>query len=290
MGWRGPRGGAFLHLGGQQDRPTLSDPDRPSSGGGSVLTRATRPGPVRLHRLDGRAVHVCQARNRVTKGTKVALKAANSTGASFHSLRHRAGSWAAEAGMTKIEIAKLLGHASHDLLLHLPLTLPPQGYRPRHRRRSQRAVDASADTHAQDGSAADTLAVESPARRVGSLSTGGSLSEESLGVQPDKPHVPGGSVGTSALRADERARVDQQHRARPRTVIPGEAGSSGVHPEGGRAATSARRFCAGGQRKVNWLLDADIRGFFDKTGTRQWSLANGEIQLSMHSQTKRASC
>jgi integrase len=51
-------------------------------------------------------------RNRISQRTKAAMKAAGIHGASFHSLRHTAGTWAAQAGKTEIEIARLLGHAS----------------------------------------------------------------------------------------------------------------------------------------------------------------------------------
>ena len=49
---------------------------------------------------------------RVGKATKAAMRAAGIEGATFHTLRHTAGSWLAQAGESEVMIAKLLGHAT----------------------------------------------------------------------------------------------------------------------------------------------------------------------------------
>ncbi len=75
-------------------------------------------------------------RNRVTQRTKAAAKAAGLAGVTFHTLRHTAGSWAAQAGATEIEIAKLLGHASTST------TRRYTHLNPAHLRGTVRALDA----------------------------------------------------------------------------------------------------------------------------------------------------
>ncbi|HZE89280.1 MAG TPA: site-specific integrase [Verrucomicrobiae bacterium] len=109
------------------------------------------------------------ARNRVSKATKAVMKAAGISGASFHTLRHTAGSWAAQAGMTEIEIAKLLGHAT---------TATTRRYthlQPAHLKAAVRAIDAvmsgavdtPVDTQAQTASASERSVAATPSSNVG---------------------------------------------------------------------------------------------------------------------------
>jgi integrase len=61
-------------------------------------------------------------RNRVSQRTKAAAKAAGLGDVSFHTLRHTAGSWMAQAGQSQVQIAKVLGHATTattDRYMHL---------------------------------------------------------------------------------------------------------------------------------------------------------------------------
>ena len=51
-------------------------------------------------------------RNYVGNATKAAMKAAGIQNASFHTIRHTAGSWLAQQGESEVKIARLLGHAS----------------------------------------------------------------------------------------------------------------------------------------------------------------------------------
>jgi integrase len=52
------------------------------------------------------------ARQFIGRRTKRAMVDAGIQGASFHTLRHTAGSWMAQAGDSEVKIAKILGHAS----------------------------------------------------------------------------------------------------------------------------------------------------------------------------------
>jgi len=75
-------------------------------------------------------------RNRVSQRTKAVVKAAKLSGVSFHTLRHTAGSWMAQAGYSAVQIAKVLGHASTattDRYMHLA---------PDHLRAPVEAIDA----------------------------------------------------------------------------------------------------------------------------------------------------
>jgi integrase len=61
-------------------------------------------------------------RNRVSQRTKAAAEAAELVDVSFHTLRHTAGSWMAQAGQSQVQIAKVLGHATTattDRYMHL---------------------------------------------------------------------------------------------------------------------------------------------------------------------------
>ena len=84
----------------------------------------------------GEARTSTRARDTICKATISAAKVAGLAGVSFHTLRHTAGSWAAQAGATEIEIAKLLGHAT---------TATTRRYthlKPDHLRGTVRALDA----------------------------------------------------------------------------------------------------------------------------------------------------
>lgn len=75
-------------------------------------------------------------RGRVSSRTRAAAKAAELAGVSFHTLRHTAGSWMAQAGYSAVQIAKVLGHATTattDRYMHLS---------PRHLREPMQAIDA----------------------------------------------------------------------------------------------------------------------------------------------------
>jgi integrase len=52
------------------------------------------------------------SRQFIARRVKAAMRDAGIQGASFHTLRHTAGSWLAQAGESEVKIAKLLGHAS----------------------------------------------------------------------------------------------------------------------------------------------------------------------------------
>lgn len=61
-------------------------------------------------------------RSRISQRTRAAAKAADLPGVTFHTLRHTAGSWLAQAGYSQVKIAKLLGHATTattDRYMHL---------------------------------------------------------------------------------------------------------------------------------------------------------------------------
>ncbi len=53
-----------------------------------------------------------KARNAISKATRALMKAQEIEGASFHTLRHTAGSWAGQAGESGLMIARFLGHAT----------------------------------------------------------------------------------------------------------------------------------------------------------------------------------
>jgi hypothetical protein len=81
-------------------------------------------------------------RNRISQKTKAAAKAAGLSGVTFHTLRHTAGSWMAQAGHSAVQIAKVLGHATTattDRYMHLS---------PSHLRSAGNAVEAALDVPA----------------------------------------------------------------------------------------------------------------------------------------------
>ncbi len=53
-----------------------------------------------------------EARNRISHRTRALMKSLSIQDASFHTLRHTAGSWAGQAGETGMAIARFLGHAA----------------------------------------------------------------------------------------------------------------------------------------------------------------------------------
>ena len=53
-----------------------------------------------------------RARNRIGKRTSDLMKSLDLSDATFHTLRHTAGSWAAQADASEVAIARFLGHAS----------------------------------------------------------------------------------------------------------------------------------------------------------------------------------
>jgi integrase len=70
----------------------------------------------------GNAYTTARQRNRISQRTVAAAKAAELAGVSFHTLRHTAGSWRAQAGHSSKEIAGVLGHsnsATTDKYMHL---------------------------------------------------------------------------------------------------------------------------------------------------------------------------
>jgi len=76
-----------------------------------------------------------EARQRISRAAKRAMRTAGIEGASFHTLRHTSGSWAAQAGRSQKEIQELLGHATSrttDSYMHLS---------PEHLRATIRALD-----------------------------------------------------------------------------------------------------------------------------------------------------
>jgi len=71
---------------------------------------------------DGKDYTSDRARNRISQHTISAAKAVGIEGVSFHTLRHTAGSWMAQAGHSQVQIAKVLGHSSTattDRYMHL---------------------------------------------------------------------------------------------------------------------------------------------------------------------------
>ncbi len=74
---------------------------------------------------DGAPLTSTRNRNRITQRTKAAAKAAGLDAVTFHTLRHTAGSWMAQAGQSPVHIAKMLGHAATsttDRYMHLVLS------------------------------------------------------------------------------------------------------------------------------------------------------------------------
>ncbi len=53
-----------------------------------------------------------EARNRISKATLEAMKAAGIADASFHTLRHTAAAWMVKGGVSLYEVQKLLGHST----------------------------------------------------------------------------------------------------------------------------------------------------------------------------------
>ncbi len=91
---------------------------------------------------DGEPLGSDRQRNRVTQRTKAAAKAAGIGDVTFHTLRHTAGSWMAQAGHSQVQIAKVLGHATTattDRYMHLS---------PAHLREAVEALEAT--LHAVD--------------------------------------------------------------------------------------------------------------------------------------------
>jgi integrase len=66
---------------------------------------------------DGAPLRSGDDRNRVSKATCAAAKAAGLTGVSFHVLRHTAASWAVQRGAELFEVQKLLGHSDPKLTM-----------------------------------------------------------------------------------------------------------------------------------------------------------------------------
>ncbi len=61
---------------------------------------------------EGESFTALRERNHVSQRTRAAAKAAGLAGVSFHTLRHTAASWLAQAGHSQVKIGKLLGHAT----------------------------------------------------------------------------------------------------------------------------------------------------------------------------------
>lgn len=74
-------------------------------------SRFKRSGPVFVD-PEGEPYTSQRQRNRISQRTKAAASAAELERVSFHTLRHTAGSWLAQAGCSEVQIAKLLGHAT----------------------------------------------------------------------------------------------------------------------------------------------------------------------------------
>jgi integrase len=84
-------------------------------------SRFKRDGLV-FHAPDGTPLTSKRERNRISQRTRAAAKAAELGGVTFHTLRHTAGSWMAQAGHSQVQIAKVLGHATTataDRYMHL---------------------------------------------------------------------------------------------------------------------------------------------------------------------------
>ena len=60
----------------------------------------------------GESYTSAMARNRISKATRALMKSLKIQGASFYTLRHTAGSWAAQAGESGVIFGQFLGHAA----------------------------------------------------------------------------------------------------------------------------------------------------------------------------------
>jgi len=70
-----------------------------------------------------------RARNLISKTTKALMVAQRIEGATFHTLRHTAASWAAQAGESGVSIARFLGHATGASMTDRYMHLNPEHYR-----------------------------------------------------------------------------------------------------------------------------------------------------------------
>ncbi len=81
----------------------------------AVLTSLPRP-PTRSGFLfrdgEGEPYATASGRNRITKATIAAMRAAGIERASFHTLRHTAATWMVRAGVPLYEVQRILGHST----------------------------------------------------------------------------------------------------------------------------------------------------------------------------------
>lgn len=66
---------------------------------------------------EGKPYRTPEDRNRISRATRAAAKAAGLAGVSFHTLRHTAASWAVQRGVELYEVQKLLGHSDPKLTM-----------------------------------------------------------------------------------------------------------------------------------------------------------------------------
>ena len=109
--------------------------------------RHVRSPYVFVANTEGQGYHDREGRNRISKRTKAAMRAAGIADATFHTTRHTAASWMVQAGRPLAEVREILGHAA------MQTTLRYAHLQPRHLRDSMTALDdalSGADGHAED--------------------------------------------------------------------------------------------------------------------------------------------
>lgn len=85
----------------------------------------------------GESYSSARARNRVSQWTRAVCKRAGAPGAGFHTLRHTAASWSAQAGRPLQEIQGVLGHTE------IQTTMRYAHLQPEHLRSVIAAIDAN---------------------------------------------------------------------------------------------------------------------------------------------------
>lgn len=110
------REAGFLHV--SEDNKTATPRAVPiGKVAGEVLAGQVRRlrSPYVFLDAEGKPYTSGKARNQVSKATIALMKAQSVEGASFHTLRHTAGSWAGQAGASELTIRRFLGHATASM-------------------------------------------------------------------------------------------------------------------------------------------------------------------------------
>jgi integrase len=113
-------------------------------------------------------------RNRISQTTRALMKDQGIEGASFHTLRHTAGSWAAQAGESGVTIARFLGHAAASAMTDRYMHLQPHHFAGvvAALDRAEKGMDTQKDTQADLAVEPEKAKVVSSSGSTGSTRTG----------------------------------------------------------------------------------------------------------------------